>query len=302
MSSQNSRIKYALLLNGWSFEHGDKTELPTKARIVLPSEYMQTMNGNIFCPRCFTNLSRSPKDKQVFSNGRKACFVHLPRYSHVDCDLRTPKPEGMLYPTEELAKQAIDNEQLAIIHSFRTEAPISNIGSVEPYNQSAVEDLDGPLSTIPISRHKGENFVLPSKISTVAGICRRFDKNIYKYYVFPGQTLASALNNILVNVTDIKETDDEPKLYYGEILSSFNAGSTSTNLRMTKLRCNNYIKDFYLKATDLTQTEKGINDQSTGRIVLFWGKISENGMGLCIHRPKWGEFALLPEKYNSLLK
>jgi hypothetical protein len=295
MISENNKIKYAFLLDGWSFEHGDKQELSTNARKIIPSEYMPIMKGSIFCPACFTNLSRSPKDKQLFSNGRKACFVHLPTYSNVDCDLRTPKPEGMLYPTEELAKQAIADEQLAIISSFRTEAPLGNAGPAGPYNQSAVEDIAGPLSHVPISRHKGESFKLPSKITTVAGICRKFDENFYKYYVFPGKTFATRLVNSLINIADVEETDDVPKLYFGEILSSFNAGNTPkpTNLRMTELRCHKNIKDFYLKAIDSEQTEKGIGDQSKERIVLFWGKITWSGIGLCIERPKWGEYVLV---------
>lgn len=304
MISENNRIKYAFLLDGWSFERSDKLELSSMARKIIPSEYMQAMSGSIFCPVCFTNLSRSPKDKQLFSNGRKACFMHLPTYSHVDCDLRTIKPEGMFYPTEELAKQAISEEKLAIINSFRTSAPLGNAGPIGPYNQSAVEDIAGPLSHIAISRHRGESFNLPSKISTVAGICRKFDENFYKYYVLPEQTFAKRLANLLINVADVEDADDVPKLYFGEIINSFNAGTTPkpTNLRMTQLRCHKNINDFYLKAIDSVQTEKGIGDDSKERIVLFWGRITVSGIGLCIERPKWGEYALLPEKYNRLLK
>lgn len=301
--NENNRIKYALLLDGWKFEKGDRQELSSRARKIVPSEYLPSMDGHIFCPACSTNLSRSPKDKPLFSNGRRACFVHLPSYSSIDCDLRTPKPEGMLYPTEELAKQAISDEQLAIISSFRADAPTGNVGPARPYSQSAVEDIAGPLSLLPISRHKGESFKLPSKISTVAGICRKFDENIYKYYVFPGQSVATRLFNSLINIADVKETDDVQKLYFGEILDSFNAGKIPkpTNLRMTKLRCHKNIKDFYLKSIDAEQAEKGIGDTTKGRIVLFWGKITWNGIGLCVERPKWGEYALLPEKYNCLL-
>jgi hypothetical protein len=62
---------------------------------------------------------------------------------------------------------------------------------------------------------------------------------------------------------------------------------------MTELRCHKNIKDFYLKAIDSEQTEKGIGDQSKERIVLFWGKITWSGIGLCIERPKWGEYVLV---------
>lgn len=299
-----NKIKYALYLEGWGYEGGDRQELSSKARKIIPNEFIASMNGKIYCPGCFTNLSKSPKDKQTFSNGRKACFIHLPTYCRIECDLRTPKPEGMLYPTEELAKQAISDGQLAIIHSFRSTLPELGAGRSEPYSQSMVEDISGPISEIPISRHKGENFKLPSKISTVAGICRKFDENLYKYYVFPGKKVAKRLTSALINVADVEDIDDEPKLYYGEIISSYNAGNTPkpTNLRMTRLSCHKKIKDYYLKAVESEQSEKGICDASIGRIVLFWGKITWNGIGLCVERPKWGEYALLPEKYNALLQ
>ncbi len=173
-----------------------------------------------------------------------------------------------------LQNRPIADEQLAIISSFRTQAPLGNAGSAGPYNQSAVEDVAGPLSHVPISRHKGESFKLPSKITTVAGICRKFDENIYKYYVFPGKTFATRLVNSLINIAEVEETDDVPKLYFGEILSSFNAGKTPkpTNLRMTELRCHKNIKDFYLKAIDSEQTEKGIGDQSKGAYRSILGK------------------------------
>lgn len=300
----NNRIKYALHLHGWTYEDGDVSELLNKAKKVLPGEFQESMLGNLFCPGCKTNLSRSPKNKPNFSNSRKACFIHLPSYSHIECDLRTPKPEGMKYPTEELALQAIADEQLAIVSSFMTEAPESSASPGEPYNQSAVEDRLGPISEIPISRHKGESFKLPSKITTVAGVCRRFDANLYKYYVLPGEVVASRLISSLKSVAEVETTDSTPKLYWGEIISSHNAGINPkpSNLRMTRLRCHSAVKDFYLKAIDEQQTEKGINDQSVGRIVLFWGRIRENGIGLCVERPKWGEFALLPSKYENLLK
>ncbi|RSC95523.1 hypothetical protein [Pandoraea apista] len=71
---------------------------------------------------------------------------------------------------------------------------------------------------------------------------------------------------------------------------------------MTKLRYprGKWI-DFNIKIQAAKQEEKGINDNSAGRIVLFWGKITESGIGLAVKGLGWGEFSLLPEKYNKLL-
>lgn len=302
MKKENNRIKFAFYLEGWTYADGAKDEL-VKSGKVTSSEYSDEMSGSIFCPVCFTNLSRSPKNKPNFSNGRSACFNHLPTFSHIECELRTPRTEGMLYLTEELAKQAIENNKLAIISGFRDEPQRAAGEQAGEYEQSAVEELDGPISNIAISRHRGESFQLPSKISTVAGICRRFDDNLNKYYVFPGANLARLLSDVLIDVNDVTECDEIPRLYYGRIVTSRNAGINPkpTNLRMTRIVSNKAVKDFYLKARSGQQEEKGINDDSGGRIVLFWSKISENGIGLCAERLKWGEYALLPEKYNKFL-
>jgi len=34
---------------------------------------------------------------------------------------------------------------------------------------------------------------------------------------------------------------------------------------------------------------------------IVYGKVTESGTGLCIKGAKWGEFALLPRKYEYLL-
>lgn len=302
MKPENNRIKFCYYLDGWSHDGGDKADL-MKSQKLIPNEFTQAMTNCIFCPVCFTNLSKSPRDKQKFSNGRHGCFVHRPSFSHIDCALRTPKPEGMLYPTEELANQAIAHGKLAIIHSFRDEPPELVGADAEPYDQSAVEDIDGPVSTLAISRHKGEMFQLPSVISTLAGICRKFDDNLYRYYVFPGKTSAILLSSALIDLAEVTEVDEIPRLYFARIDYSRNAGiyPKPTNLRMTSFECNKAVKDFYLKAQAGEQERKGINDDSVGRVVLMWGKIKESGIGLAIEKLKWGEYAVLPERYHGLL-
>jgi hypothetical protein len=55
------------------------------------------------------------------------------------------------------------------------------------------------------------------------------------------------------------------------------------------------------KAIDENSQEHGIDDESPGKIVIIFGKITESGIGLCIERFGWGEFAVLPDKYTHLL-
>lgn len=305
MSKSNElRIKYALCFSNWVYGKDEPSILKSEAVKVLVSEYLTDMEGKLFCPGCFTNLTRTPKAKDMFSNGRRASFSHLPTYKSVPCDLRSEKPDGKRYLTEEEAREAIANRELSVISYFRTEAPDSAALRSGIYDQSLVEDLEGPESNIAIGRHRGETFKVATKIATVAAICRNFDENLYRYFVFPGSSSAMRLVDVLTNVASVREVDDTPRLYFGRILSTRNAGINPkpTNLRMTWLAQHPDIKDFCLKDEDATQLSKGINDESLGRTVIFWGRVTESGIGLCVNRPSWGEYALLPSMYDKLLE
>lgn len=297
------RIKYALYHSNWRYGKDSRSVLMSTADKVLVSEYRTEMDGKLFCPGCFTNLTRTPKDKDLFSNGRRACFSHLPTYSEVPCDLRSKKPEGKKYLTEEEAREAIANRELAVISAFRAEAPESVDLRSGVYDQSLVENIAGPDADLAIGRHHGETFNVPTRIATVAAICRNFDENLYRFYIFPGSSIATRLVDALVDIASIHAVDDTPRLYFGRILSTRNVGINPkpTNLRMTWFAHHPDVKDFCLKDVDATQLSKGINDESVGRIVLLWGKVTESGIGLCVNRPSWGEYALLPIKYNKLL-
>lgn len=300
--NSNHKIKYALHLHGWTFEDGAWAILETNGKRVPPGEYEKSMKGHIFCSTCKTNLNRVPHDKEYFSNKRDAHFRHLPKYEHVPCVHRTKKPEGKRYDTYEEAKKAIDAENLVVVLGFLSDRPQLPPGPAGEYDETAVENPDGPLSEIPISRHNGETYPLPSKVKTVRGICRGFDENLKKYYVFPGMTYAVRLDGLLHDIEDVTETDDSPKLYFGIVRNSFAMGKgLDHNMRMTRIRCSEVVQDFTLKTLEGVSKEKGLADNSVGRIVLAYGRIVTNGMGLCIENIGWGEFDLLPQKYEKHL-
>lgn len=298
------RIKYALQLVGWSYENGSQDRLKRDAVRVTPSEYRSEMEGSLFCPVCFTNLNRVPKQKDHFSNGREAYFCHLVAYKEIKCDLRSSKPEGKRYETYEEARKAIDDENLVIVDGFIKDKPELPDDTEGEYDETPVEDIDGPISDVPIGRHRGESFKLPSKITTVAGICRNFDENLYKYYYFPNQKYSIRLVDLLHPVETIQEEDDEPKIYFGTIESTIHLGAYKRpdNIRMTYLKNNQMgVQDFCIKLQDRHQRSHGITDASVGRTVIVYGKVSDNGTGLCFKNLGWGEFALLPKKYDGLL-
>lgn len=298
----DNKIKHALYLEGWIFADGDKTQLRAEATRIVINEYTRGMKGKIFCPECSGNLFRSPEINNHSKNGRKAYFAHS-RGVETTCNLRTKSPEGKRYLTEEDARQALHNHQLAIVNSFMSERP--EISDVIPreYDATVVEDVAGPLSAVPIARARGETFNLPSRITTVRAICTNFDQKIECAFLLPNSQYAIPLRALLINIESVTETDDIPRLYYGEIIRSSNRGSDPTHIRMTELKYYDaHYRDFYLKLPDGKQCEKGINDSTRNRFLLVYGKVVENGMGLSINNPSWGEFALLPEQYNDLIR
>ncbi len=298
-----NRIKFALYLENWNYRAGDKKYLREHAVEVTPTEYTPNMKGNIFCPECCVGLFRSPEDKEYDSNGRKAFYAHSRKHTP-ECSLRVKKAEGKKFENEEQAKQAIENKELVIVNSFMKEKPLPpNIDGPVEYQGEPVEDEDGRLSEVPIGRHDGEVFKLPSRVTTIRGLCRNFDKNLHRYFFLPGQTTALILQDLLTDVASVTDTCDTPKIYFGKVTRSWNCGKTPKNIRQTMLDYNRneeYI-DFCLKATDEDSREHGIDDYANGKIVLMYGRVTVSGIGLCIERLGWGEFAVLPKKYAHLL-
>jgi hypothetical protein len=295
-----NRIKHALFLDGWSFLTGDKAVLKRDSSKILINEYQPSMKGKIFCPECSANLFRSPEDKPISKNG-KSYFGHA-RGIKTDCGLRTKRAEGKKYETEEEALRAIQSEELVIVEGFIKDKPFAPQKTPDEYDATQVEDVDGPMASVPISRHRGESFSLPSKFKTVRGICNNFDENIYRYFYMPNSKVAVQLIDLLTDIKTVTREDDTPRIYYGIIQNSYNAGSTKQNIRMTRLKYKNVVYlDFYVKAIDELQGEKGIDDNTKDRVILVYGTISINGRGLCIESIGWGEFALLPDQYNGIL-
>jgi hypothetical protein len=298
-----NKIKFARYLNGWSYEGGKKSELRDKAQKIHPLEFALEMKGNIFCPECCAPLFRSPEGRDYASNGRRAFYAHG-RGIQTDCSLRVKQAEGKRYVNEEEARQAVEDGELVVVQSFMKEQPEPPIvDGPLLYDKEPNEDNDGPVTAVPIGRHNGEEFKLASKVTTIRGLCRSFDDNLNKYFLLPGQRAASTLRNQLISIAEVKATCDASRLYFGHITHSANMGRTSQNIRQTFLRfpAGNGFKDFCLKATDAACREHGIDDESKGRIAIFYGKVTESGIGLCISNLGWGEFALLPSKYEHLL-
>ena len=297
-----NKIKFARFLAGWNYQKGDKQYLCKNAAIITPKEYSINMKGSLFCPECSAPVFRSPEDKDYATNGRKAFYAHN-RGIKTDCSLRVMQSEGKRYESEEGAKKAIEDEELVIVQSFMKDKPEppKNYGPFT-YDKDPNEDNEGRLSLVPIGRHNGEEFKLPSKITAIRGLCRNFDQKLNKYLVLPGERSAKTLEQLLINIKDVTDICNENKLYYGHISHSKNMGKTPKNIRQTFLSYpRSKFVDFCIKATDESSKDHGIDDNSEGKIVIVYGKVTESGIGLCISNLGWGEFAVLPPKYGRLL-
>jgi len=301
---ETNRIKFALYDKTWTYEEKNRKILKDRARSVLVAEYVSEMKGHIFCPECCVPLFRSPEEKEFSASGRRAFYSHSSKHQ-VRCSLRVKQAEGKRYENEEQAKQAIEDGELVIVKGFMQDKPHPpDVNGPAQFQRPIVEDIDGGLTEAAIGHHDGEKFKLPSRITTVRGLCRNFDKNLFRYFFFPSQAAPILLKNLLIDLRTVDEVNDKPRLYYGRVSNSANMGKTPANIRQTFFEYPRRQKcpDFCLKLTDRESQEHGIDDTAKGKMVLMYGKVIESGIGLCLAGLKWGEFAVLPDKYMPLLE
>lgn len=300
---ENHRIKFALYSPDWEYAPLKKAALRKSNVAVPPSEYAVHMRGHIFCPECCVPLFKSPEHKKFDSSGRPAFYSHSPTH-RPPCSLRVKQAEGKRYINEEEAKEAVENGELVIVKGFLQKKPVPPAinGPIE-YGGPVIEDEDGGITEVAIGRHNGEKFPLPATVTTIRGLCRNFDENLYRYFFFPHQVAAVLLHDLLIDLKTVRNVDEQPRLYFGKIRSSINMGKTPRNIRQTFFEYpKNYdCADFCLKVTDEQSQEHGIDDDSKGKIVLMYGAVVESGVGLCLKNLGWGEFAVLPPQYNYLL-
>lgn len=296
----SNRIKHALHLPGWIFGQDSGLRLKGTGRPVLVSEYQPEMKGKIFCPECSCPLFRSPEDDDADKGGRNAYYAHR-RNIKTKCGLRTKQAVGKKYLTEEEAAQAIVDGKLVIVHSFMKDRPVSPDKEMEEYDQTAVEDEQGEVTEVPIARHRGKTFKLPSSVTSVFGLCRKFDENLYKYYVFPEAQHAQLLVDALRDVSILAETTNLPILGYGRIVGVFEPGKYPTSTRFVKLdfKSKGGHKDFSVMLSQKDADLRELTIKNLGRVVIFYGRISDNGPGLSVKYPSWGEVALVPKKYEK---
>lgn len=299
----NNRIKFAMYHQQWTYGINTLDQLGGSGKPVLVTEYRPEMKGKVFCPACGCPLFRSPEEKDNDRGGRDAYFAHR-RGIKTECPLRTKKAEGKQYSSFEEAAQAVQDGKLVVVRGFLQDRPVVPDKTAKPYDQTAVEDLDGEPVDVPISRHTGKKFNLPSKLTTIRGLCRNFDQNLLKYYFFPNAQHAHLLMDALRWSHGFGETTDTPVLVYGKIVGVWDGGNGNPwNVRTIHLSFPKHAgyADFSFKTTVAIADDHSIDKNAIGRVALAFGRVVVVGAGLALRNLKWGEIALLPEKYENLI-
>jgi hypothetical protein len=298
VQESSHRIPHALYLKGWKYGEHPREQLEAEAAPIEPSEYRAEMEGKIFCPECTTPLSRAPKFGDLFTNSRTAHFRHKPAFKSVPCDLRTARGLGLNYSSEEEMRQAVQNSELAIVSGWQSAPPEHAIDETDAdavYDLTQIVDPDGAPTEVPLGRHTGERFLLPSTLSTVLAICRNFDKNLARAFYFPDSQYVTRLTDKLFDIALL--TDEPPSssyLFYGRIqsFSRLNFRNKITLVSDDDVQVKVYTWPAY-------DDKKHIDQRSLGRVLLFYGKLyRENDGVLSCKVDDWGAYSLLPEKYE----
>jgi hypothetical protein len=302
MDEKQHRIAFAYFLEDWKFQPDSKDYLELNGEKITPEEYRPEMKNAVFCPECSTPLSRTPEEAEIFSNERTAHFRHRGKYKEIYCSLRVSRASGLQYQSEEEVRKAVQNQNLVLIGGWAAEPPdIQDNGDLEDleFRQTQIEDPDGPVTEVPLGRHTGEKVLLPTKVSSVLSICRNFDKNIHRAFYFPDSQYALHLRSVLYDVNRLEENKipDRANLFFGKIV------------KYRKLSARHVI---YLETENFSELKvytwprfdgrKKIDSKSLGRVLLFYGTISDRAEGVPRCKTEsWGQYSLLPPQYEKFL-
>lgn len=304
MDEKKHRIAYAYYSETWEYKKSSPSVLEKQSEVVVPEEFSEEMKGNIFCPLCFTPLTRSPSLTAVSTNSITAHFKHGSKTTYpesLSCGWRSQSAQGLRYDTEEDARRAIESKELAIVSGWMSAPPTDkdDVDDQGDYDKTAIEDKNGEPAKVPIARHRGKNFDLPSVISTVMALCRDFPKNLKKGFFFPNAKLPMLLSDQLYSINAIRtELPKQETLFFGKIVSY----DRLTYRNVITLSADG-IGEVKIYTEPSFDERKKINGGSINRYLLFSAEMyweSQNSIAAC-KVIKWGAYSLLPEKYNRFL-
>ncbi|KML66443.1 hypothetical protein [Pectobacterium peruviense] len=306
MSSR--RLVFAFYDPHWIRE---RDSIPLLAQTpVTALEYEDIMQSKLYCPQCYESIIRVPCDesKSNLSNGSEAYFRHVLNDNHPPCNLRSGPVVGRAYATEEEATRAVEDEEFIVLTGFMQERPENNPradwdGEEDPA-ETHFEDANGRPVNLPVARHNGQEFRLPSKISSVQALVVNFLKNYYREIILvkDDNTVSRFIFcDALKDVNFINDEVNSPLFYFG-VITKVDVWA-SHNTIWLRINNRNNLQDFRVKVKNEVATDRGWTEERiVGRIIVFYSTIRSVGTGywtptdLC-----WGEVAVLPRKYNEFI-
>ncbi|MBH0077472.1 hypothetical protein I6F48_18295 [Pseudoalteromonas sp. SWYJ118] len=304
MEKKEHRILYAYFSDVWKYGEYSKEQLKPLSEEVAPEEFSQLMKGKVFCPVCATPLSRTPNIDSISKNNITAHFKHGSKKKYPEsrsCGWRVNAKPGLNYTNEESAVKAIENKELAIINAWKASPPSDSGTDIDDngeYNKTAIEDNIGPQTEVPIARHNGPSFSLPSNISTVMALCTNFPENLKRGFFFPNSQYPMLLSDQLYSTKKLtKDLPNKEALFFGKIIK-FSHLSYRNVIEVES--SNGTLKIYSDKSFDL---RKHISFSSKGSYLLFSAKIYlEGGTVFACKLDFWGAYALLPKKYEKYIE
>ncbi|MCO8250283.1 hypothetical protein [Comamonas thiooxydans] len=296
-------INYVLFNRGWADIADENERVRTSQRIEIEN-YDEEMRGHIYCPMCRQAAFRSPRHALVDRKGRRY-FSHT-QTTEIPCDWRIQQVVAVPFDREEDVERAIANEDLVVIHSFMQQPPEQMPGGAQNFYDEVPADVDGELSTRPLSRHRNGERAWPTKITTVKSIARRFDRNLGRYYSFPYNPAPTRLIDSIHYVASIEDEPDlnRHRLFLGKVVRIYRGpyDGSVCNIYFQYPRGRHSIADFCIKTPRWLLDTYEITNANIDQYALVYGPLQVNGVGLCVRDPAYGEVALIPPAYNAYVE
>lgn len=295
----NHRIPFGYFSTTFQFQTHSLKHLISIGEEVTPEEYEENMKNNIYCPACSVPLLKVPSKDSITTSGNSLHFRHKPGYKdEIPCDLRTSTPAGKRYSSEESVRQAIEDGSLAIIGAWAESPPeLDHKNDEAQFNKAQLEDKEGEEVDIPLGRHDGQSFKVPSIVSSVYSLCNNFPQNLTKYFYFPKSQFPVLLRDVLVDAEKAdEEYFDKELLYFGKITKFIRLSSRN----IIRLKTPNF-DEFNVFTYPSHDERRHIDRKSIGRTLFVHGALKAHGDEPRIMVERWGQYSLLPEKYEKII-
>ncbi|EQB9045461.1 hypothetical protein ACYVOZ_003506, partial [Vibrio cholerae] len=299
VSMGNNSITYAIYNPKWKYGT-DERLLKISGQQITPEDYEHHMHGFIYCPECYTPLSRNPAKKRLSKNAKTPHFRHLPTFKDVPCLYHTIQQAGLNYVNDELTSETEEDDQFRNIKEWAKLPPDQYMkASSQVVYQGVNHDPDGEKTEVPLPRHTGDKVKRGSKIETVQYICWHLDDLFNVGFTLPGKQVRLALKDLLYNVKFIKRgISEEPQLFFGKMTGFHH----QIFRNRSKIQCND--KQFmYLYTYGEHDERRNYDATCIGQYIMFFGSVRWGDDGKpYVMLDDWGTYAVIPRKFEALLR